>query len=37
MLVIAGLTNAQTPTKDKTKAKNEVVTNQDIEWGWLNR
>ncbi|WP_283636570.1 DUF4437 domain-containing protein [Aquaticitalea lipolytica] len=36
MLAIAGLTNAQTPTKDNTKSKNEVVTTQDIKWGWLN-
>jgi len=28
--------NAQTPTTDLTKSKNEVVTTDQIEWGWLN-
>ncbi|MFD2823528.1 DUF4437 domain-containing protein [Lacinutrix iliipiscaria] len=27
---------AQTPTTDNTKSKNEVVTTDKIEWGWLN-
>ena len=28
--------NAQTPKTDDTKSKNEVVTADNIEWGWLN-
>ena len=28
--------NAQTPTTDHTKSKNEVVTTDQINWGWLN-
>ncbi|RKR13140.1 uncharacterized protein DUF4437 [Maribacter vaceletii] len=29
-------TNAQTPTTDPTKSVNEVVTADNVEWGWLN-
>lgn len=28
--------NAQTPTTDHAKSKNEVVTQDQITWGWLN-
>lgn len=28
--------NAQTPTTDAVKSKNEVVTADNVEWGWLN-
>ncbi|MFV9551091.1 DUF4437 domain-containing protein [Algibacter sp. PT7-4] len=28
--------NAQTPTTDAIKTKNEVVTAENIKWGWLN-
>lgn len=28
--------NAQTPTTDAVKSKNEVVTVENVEWGWLN-
>jgi len=35
LLVSAGVF-AQTPTTDHTKSKNEVVTTDQIEWGWLN-
>ena len=27
---------AQTPTTDARKSKNEVVTADNVEWGWLN-
>ncbi|WP_405382268.1 DUF4437 domain-containing protein [Maribacter sp. LLG6340-A2] len=29
-------TSAQTPTKDSAKSVNEVVTADNVEWGWLN-
>lgn len=35
-LVASVNTIAQTPTTDLTKSKNEVVTTDQIEWGWLN-
>lgn len=35
LLVVIGA-NAQTPTTDHRKSKNEVVTADKIEWGWLN-
>lgn len=28
--------NAQTPTTDPIKTENEVVTADQVEWGWLN-
>lgn len=34
LFVIHG--NAQTPTTDSVKSKNEVVTAANVEWGWLN-
>lgn len=35
-LVASVNTIAQTPTTDHSKSKNEVVTTDQIEWGWLN-
>jgi len=29
-------TSAQTPTTDPAKSENEVVTADNVEWGWLN-
>lgn len=35
--LVAGIfANAQTPTTDDIKSKNEVVTAGQVEWGWLN-
>ncbi|MCH3885181.1 DUF4437 domain-containing protein [Tenacibaculum aquimarinum] len=37
VVILYGIyTNAQTPTIDNTKSKNEVVTADNVEWGWLN-
>lgn len=35
LFVVIGV-NAQTPITDHTTSKNEVVTTDQIEWGWLN-
>ncbi|WP_040281624.1 DUF4437 domain-containing protein [Psychroserpens damuponensis] len=35
-LVVGVFVNAQTPTIDDVKSVNEVVTADNIEWGWLN-
>ena len=35
-LVIGFYANAQTPTTDSIKSINEVVTADNVEWGWLN-
>ena len=35
-LLIGILANAQTPTTDSTTSINEVVTANQVEWGWLN-
>ncbi|MBU2921092.1 DUF4437 domain-containing protein [Winogradskyella psychrotolerans] len=35
LLAVIGV-NAQTPTTDTIKSVNEVVTADDVEWGWLN-
>ncbi len=34
--IVTVFVNAQTPTTDAAKSKNEVVTADNIEWGWLN-
>lgn len=37
LTIVAGVcTNAQTPKTDSAKSINEVVTADNIEWGWLN-
>ncbi|MDT0554842.1 DUF4437 domain-containing protein [Patiriisocius hiemis] len=36
LLLVAVGANAQTPTTDNTSSKNEVVTADNVEWGWLN-
>lgn len=37
LAIVAGvLANAQTPKTDDTISKNEVVTADNVEWGWLN-
>ncbi|MDV7188309.1 DUF4437 domain-containing protein [Lutibacter sp. TH_r2] len=33
---ISAITFAQTPTTDNKTSKNEVVTANNVEWGWLN-
>ncbi len=35
-LVTGFYANAQTPTTDSIKSINEVVTADNVEWGWLN-
>lgn len=35
-IVTTAYTNAQTPTTDNIKSVNEVVTADNVEWGWLN-
>lgn len=35
LLVVIGV-NAQTPTTDDIKSVNEVITADNVEWGWLN-
>ena len=35
-LLVGAYANAQTPTTDDIKSKNEVVTADQVEWGWLN-
>ena len=35
-LVAGSFANAQTPTTDDIKSVNEVVTADNVEWGWLN-
>ena len=35
-LVLGFYANAQTPTTDAAKSINEVVTADNVEWGWLN-
>lgn len=35
-IATTALTSAQTPTTDPAKSKNEVVTADQVEWGWLN-
>ncbi|SHI85269.1 DUF4437 domain-containing protein [Pseudozobellia thermophila] len=35
-LLVGAYANAQTPTTDDIKSKNEVVTAGQVEWGWLN-
>ncbi|MBF4985263.1 DUF4437 domain-containing protein [Nonlabens mediterrranea] len=35
-IATVSFTNAQTPTTDDIKTVNEVVTAENIEWGWLN-
>ncbi len=36
LLLVATKVLAQTPTTDARKSKNEVVTADNVEWGWLN-
>ncbi len=36
VLALTGTAIAQTPTTDTIKSKNEVVTEDQINWGWLN-
>lgn len=37
LVLVAGFyANAQTPTTDAAKSVNEVVTADNVEWGWLN-
>ncbi|WP_418513210.1 DUF4437 domain-containing protein [Corallibacter sp.] len=36
MLLLSVTAFAQTPTTDARKSKNEVVTADNVEWGWLN-
>ncbi|MCB4797724.1 DUF4437 domain-containing protein [Neotamlana laminarinivorans] len=36
LLLVATKVLAQTPTTDSAKSKNEVVTADNVEWGWLN-
>ncbi|MFY0714433.1 DUF4437 domain-containing protein [Seonamhaeicola sp. NFXS20] len=36
LLLVATEVLAQTPTTDSAKSKNEVVTTDNVEWGWLN-
>lgn len=36
MLLVATKVLAQTPTTDARKSQNEVVTADNVEWGWLN-
>ncbi|WP_289062708.1 DUF4437 domain-containing protein [uncultured Zobellia sp.] len=35
-IIIGVFANAQTPTTDNIKSVNEVVTADNVEWGWLN-
>lgn len=35
-IIISLYANAQTPKTDDTKSKNEIVTAENVEWGWLN-
>lgn len=36
LLLVVIAANAQTPTTDNSTSKNDVVTTDNIEWGWLN-
>ncbi|WP_281846438.1 DUF4437 domain-containing protein [Olleya namhaensis] len=35
-MFVGNTANAQTPTTDSAKSVNEVVTADNVEWGWLN-
>ncbi|MBM1107141.1 DUF4437 domain-containing protein [Aurantibacter crassamenti] len=36
ILIVSVISMAQTPTTDNIKSVNEVVTADNVEWGWLN-
>lgn len=35
-ILVSGFANAQTPKTDDIKSKNDVISEEDIEWSWLN-
>ena len=35
-IIVSLYANAQTSKTDDTKSKNEIVTAENVEWGWLN-